>query len=55
MDGVMKQSWKSNFFYQLYSLMYLIGNGSEECGLGLKQMMEIVTIMHSKGKNGRVG
>ena len=47
----MSVSWRSGFFYQLYSLLYLIGNCNEESGMALKQIMEILTIMHAHGNS----
>ena len=50
-EYIMSVSWRSGFFYQLYSLLYLIGNCNEESGMALKQIMEILTIMHSQGNS----
>lgn len=48
-DELITAPWRSNFFYQLHSMLYLIGNHSAEYGTTLTQIMEILCTLHARG------
>ena len=49
MDEVMTSAWASTLFYQLYSVLYIVGYSTEECFTTLQQILQILVIMQSKG------
>ena len=45
----MTSAWASTLFYQLYSVLYIVGYSTEECFTTLQQILQILVIMQSKG------
>ena len=47
-NSIMSSPWSNAFFYQLYSMLYMIGTIPEEVSSSLQQLLIVLEAMHAK-------